>query len=514
MPKGDVLVDPPDELEMVGFELTLGSGEPGSGDGSTIQSRVAAEPVGEVGERFVARLQLLWTYLNKIGAVAQATSITNMAMLVSLVGQLKGKTRKTGDQSVLATAELRIKAKRSNGDSVENVITVPILDDRTLKTLREHTKYHDAAMRILHETSVQQIVNSFEHLMAGLVRKHIRDNIKAAAADRTITYRELLEYGTLEEAQRRVTEAQVLEFLRNKDFAAQLKYLKSELNVDLRSHFGEVDEFAELVLRRHAIVHADGVATAEYRRHAKKLVNPTDLPAEGARLELTPAYVSSQWDRAYAMGVIVAHLADRSIARARKDKGAEEEADTFLVNAAFWAIQKGRYQCAQRILAYAGQLKLSKDGCDRMVAVNLAQAMKWAGDETGCVRELTKHDWEASSAVFKLVVEVLREGPDVEKLLARAVSDGDIDEYSVYEWPVFQAWRKTTEFADVMKRVFGEGSREPEGEFAASLLDFDYRKTLEKLQRLGRVQVSPATKTPADGDVAPVVGDLNGSKVH
>src|SRR5690606_9479122 len=103
-----------------------------------------------------------------------------------------------------AIAELRVELDAGDGEKTPVALTVPVTNERHLKVIGEHAKYHDAAMRILHETAVQYLVNAYEHLMGDLVRRHIFHNTREAAKDKTITYRELLEYGTLEEAQRRV----------------------------------------------------------------------------------------------------------------------------------------------------------------------------------------------------------------------------------------------------------------------------------------------------------------------
>lgn len=405
---------------------------------------------------------------------------------MSLLGELTHRDGGESQPGPLCNAHVHLQACDPQGNSKTLDVTVPVHDEKVFRAIREHAKYHDAASRILHESALQQVVNSFEFLMASIVRQHIRENLKAVSAEHSITYRELLEYGSLEEAQRRVTEAQVLEFLRNKDAAEQLKHLKDSLKVDIRNHFTDVDRFLELVLRRHAVVHADGIATAEYRRKAKKLMKSEELPAEGTRLALDSSYITGSWDCVYSMGIITCHLWARSRALDRKDKEAEEAADNHLNNAAFWALQNQRWAAAQAILGYASKLKLASEGGQRMVAVNLAQAFKWAGDQRACDEVLDKHDWGASSSVFQATVEALRNGPRLEELLGRAIRDGDINSEDVNTWPVFRQLREDSGFLGMMGRLFGTDGETRDSSPQARLLDFDYEKTMARLRSTGR----------------------------
>jgi hypothetical protein len=491
-----------DEFRVVEFSVTtrpVEDAEADSTDVSVPKVKASGGEIADIGRRFCTRLQLLWTYVTKIGTVAHATSVTNAATLLALIGELSTDPH-GADRAALAIADVTIRLKNDHGELKTESLSIPITAERHLKTIAEHRTFSDAAIRILHESAVQQLVNGYENLVADLVRRHILSNTRAAAKDQTITYQELLEYGSLEEAQRRVTEVMVTAFVRGKNTLEHLQYMKKELNVDVLSHFQEVDPFRELVLRRHAIVHAGGVATAEYVRRVREIAGMAGLQMEGKRLDLDASYIAENWDRTYALGVITCHLAGVSEARRNSDKDLEEAVDYFLINASYWAIENKRYHAAELTLKYASRLHLSKDTCQRMVAINLAQTLKWQGQEEAARIELDRHDWESASRLFRLGAEVIREGPDVEKHMRGAVADGDLSADAVYAWPLFRRLREMPDFDDMVKRVFGDGIAGPSNEFAAAFLDFDYEETLRKLARVGRERATAKLHAPPNRD--------------
>ena len=233
------------------------------------------------------------------------------------------------------------------------------------------------------------------------------------------------------------------------------------------------------MLRRHAIVHAGGIATPDYIRKLKS-VGGFELPAEGTQLELSPGYVVSAWDVVYALGVVTFHLLAKATARRDHDAEAEDDADQWLNTCAFWAISQKRYAAAEKILSYANATRLVKNSCELMVLINLAQTYKWQGQEQKCRELLGKHDWGATNSAFQLAAGVLC-GEDIAVLMTRAVKDGQLSLDNVYEWPLFQEVRRRPDFGTLLESVFGAGTIRPIEPFPATLLDLSPKARLDKI---------------------------------
>ena len=434
------------------------------------------------GEQFGTRLQLLLTYRREIAAVAIGTSFANVVSLFALLSEMAAASRKRNATDALASFSFDIAFEDAEGNAHQFSTRGPIYEHHHFKAVADRAKYHDAALRLLYETTVQQLVNSYERLIGDIARAHIFENTRVAAKDQTLTYEQILEFASLDEIKRAVVEAQVTDLIRNQDTLQQLKWLSDQLgrDVDVRSQYPNVNAFRGLELRRHAIVHAGGMATSEYLRRLKAL-GEHESASEGTQLELSSTYIEDAWDNVYALGMVTVHLA--SVARARRLKDAEQEAnaDARLNEAAFWAIGQQRYRAAEAILEYANRRTLAKTTCALMVRVNLAQTYKWQGRNEDCEKLLCEHDWEAANDQFRLCVAVLREQEDAEQYLARAAGSGAIRLSDLYEWPLFTKFRQQEEFSAIVERVFGRDARPPLEKFPASLLNFSHEETLREL---------------------------------
>ena len=452
------------------------------------------------GQHFATRLQLILNYRREVATLARATSFANSVSIFALLSEIAAASRNRDEADALASFAFDVLFEDEDGRSHQFLAAGPIYEQHHYKAVADRAKYHDAALRLLYETSVQQLVSAYERLIGDIARSHIFENAQVAAKDQSLTYRQILELGSLDEVKRAVVEAQVKNLIRNSDTLEQLKWLHERLNVDVRSHFSDIGAFRGLELRRHAIVHAGGIATSEYLRRLAAL-GESETATEGTPLELSSAYIERAWDVVYSLGIVTVHLA--SVARARGLGDGEQvvQADGRLNEAAFWAIQQERHRAAQKILEYAQKLRLSNTTDQLMVIVNLAQTYKWQGREKDCQDLLCAHDWEATNDRFCLCVAVLKD-ENAEQYLERAVKGGHIRLADLYQWPVFSRFRELDEFPAVVERVFGPDARPPLEKFPASLLtNVSHEETLRKLFEhfRGLSERVAESNQPADG---------------
>ena len=238
----------------------------------------AGRSLYEAGEQFATRLQLLLTYRREIGTVARATSFANAVSIFTLLSDMVESSRDRDGTDALASFSFDLLTESEDGSVRRLSARGPIYEHHHVTAVQNRVKYHDAALRLLHETSVQQLVNSYERLIGEIARAHIFENTQKAAKDQSLTYRQILEFGSIDEVKRAVVEAQVRDLIRNSNTLEQLQWLRERLNVDVRSQFPGIDAFRGLELRRHAIVHAGGIATSEYKRRLGVLGRPNRQP--------------------------------------------------------------------------------------------------------------------------------------------------------------------------------------------------------------------------------------------
>ncbi len=434
-----------------------------------------------IAQNFVTYMQVLWQYAHEVGAVAERTSLTNLAVLPSLLKDIeKRRNEAAPDEIPVATIVFAVEDKEKVQHQEKSF---PVFEVEHAEKLGQCLTQHAKALKLLNETVLQQMVNAWERALGDLVAWKFRADPDAIPKDRTLSYSQILTFADFGEARRHVVEEEVGDFLKSKTTVEQLKYFKDEFGADFRSQFPAVGELCEIVLRRHAVVHAGGMASSEYCRRVAGLKNLPDRPAEtGKPLAIHSGYIKRAWSVIYSAGVVLTHSVAKSHARGKKCKKDEEAADSFLINAAFNAIKTGQYEAAKTILCYAHNLRLASSGSDLMVAVNLAQAHKWSGDDVACQALLDEQDWASCSANYRLCVAALREDEDTfARELGIVAKEETVGIPELFEWPVFQRLRKKESFSEVVKKAYGEDVKIPAISKKPKLLDFEPEVTISGL---------------------------------
>ena len=229
--------------------------------------------------------------------------------IFALFSEMISASRNRDKASALASFSIEMVLEDENGDPYPFSVRGPIYEAHHVKAVEDRVKYHGAALRLLYETTVQQLVNSYERLIGDIARSHILENTEAAAKEQSLTYEQILDFASLDEVKRAVVEAQVTDLIRNRSTLEQLQWLQTQLKIDVRAQGKGVDAFRGLELRRHAIVHAGGIATSEYLRRLKVLGEHESAP-EGKPLELSSTYIENAWDVVYALGIVTVHFSE------------------------------------------------------------------------------------------------------------------------------------------------------------------------------------------------------------
>ena len=436
-----------------------------------------------LAHNYVTVLQMLWKYLQSIYREASSTSFTNIISLPLLLHDIKEREKKATKEDVpICIFDFHVTSEDDEGDPKTVTITSKVYDTEHVNILTKVRDYHNAALRILHETVIQQIVNSYEKILGDVIRWQLNNDPSIKKKDQTISYKDILSFGSFDDVKNHVIDKEIEDFLKRKSTEEQLKYLDDTLGVDIASHFPNLPEFKEFLLRRHAIVHAGGIATSEYVRRVKKIPSYNgELISEGEFLPLSHSYVTKGWNNAYSMGIILLHLIAKSNARSHRSKEDEDSADSLIVQAAFTNIQNDQLDASEQILRYANKLHLAKESSNLMVSVNLAQTLLWQGKEQECFEILDEHDWSACNSNFQLCVAALRNDiTSFKKIMSEVANQQLLSRTELFEWPVFRKIRENENFDKWVDEVFGEDQKQVSDIFNPMLLDFDTKQRLQK----------------------------------
>lgn len=431
-----------------------------------------------IAQKFVTLLELYWQYKDAIGPVAEKTSLLNSVKMPDLFLEIQ-RRNKEADPNEKPIAKIVLILKRK-GEEKEKEISAPIFEYKHIKQFRENTKYHNKATLFLHETVHQQMVNAWERMLADLLDWKFRNTPEIIPQEKTIPYSAILTFKDLKDVQNYLIEEETTDFLRRKPTLDQIRYFKDEFKVDIESVFPYVADLCEIILRRHVIVHAGGIANSEYINKTSKLKKLTiKIPKEGSILSEDPDYLSRSWCIIYAAGVILLHLLAVNHARNKNSQDDENEADNFLINSAYNAIKNEQYFAAELVLQYATKRRLTKEGSDLKNRINLAQTYKWQGRDKECTKLLDQFDVPACSALYRLCIATLRDDfKAFSTNLKIAQQEGSIKGDDLNEWPVFKEIRGHEKFKGLFKDVFGFDFNSIADRKQVKLLNFESEKEL------------------------------------
>ena len=349
---------------------------------------------------------------------------------------------------------------------------VPIERQARLRTLRGQIHKLKISRQLIPQNFLVSYVSEFDAFLGALLRviylkkpELLNDN------SRQITYTDLLEFDSLDDAKGHVLEKEVETILR-KSHVEHFSILENKFTIELRKGLSIWSEFIEITERRNLFVHTNGIVSDQYIKVCKEHgvdVSDTNI---GDELSVSADYLKRAKTVIFEISVKLAHVLWRKLFPD------ERSADNNLNNVCFNLISNEKNSRAIDLLEFAVSLpKHHNETTKRMMVINLAQAYKWSDKSDKCSEVIKRFDWSATDYLFQLALAVLEE--DYEKsanILEAVVNSEDLKEKEVIEWPLFNEFRKTNEFLEKFKELFGQDYAERE-----SLIDEEFNNHIENI---------------------------------
>ncbi len=237
----------------------------------------------------------------------------------------------------------------------------------------------------------------------------------------------------------------------HKRHAAQIDWLAHRLNMRLDSDADLIARFVELTQRRHLYAHSGGVVTNQYVAAClKHEIEPH--AGVGERLAIDDAYLEDAYQTLYEIAIKLSQVVWRKVFPAER-----ADADSALASMTYSLLVFEEFELARTLLSFAVDLPAhSEERARRMFVVNLAQAHKWLGDDAACRAVLAQEDWSACEDAFELARAVLHDEFDRARDLMIAVAQrNDVERGAFDDWPLFRAFRSTTQFAEAYQEAYG-----------------------------------------------------------
>lgn len=449
-------------------------------------------------ERFRLRATQLFEFWAGVGGVVSTSRASNLSKFAPLLADIRARA-KAVHETTAPIAELVIEWKypaSSGGEAKVERRKCAVHEVDHLEKVLSFQRSQRVADRILNESILQQIVNTFEFLLADLLYVYY-----ASAGDRSldtlsISYKDLLSFSSLDEAKRYALDAAVEQFTRSGSLEDHIKKFKELFSVDVASLCANrYKELRETFLRRHLVVHGNGRVTSTYQSALRSMRLPAtpefSAPPTGHIIELDSSYIRNAWTAMVSVGAIVGHAWRYSLQKDQSERSGFESADNELNLTAYECLRLRQYPAAFEILSYAVTRPLKSEAVQQMALINLAQTLIWMGRVSESREVLSRRDWSTCSSVYRLCVATLTEDlAAFQKELALCRQEGSIDSVNLCEWPVFQKVRGDSRFVAVIRKCLGRDALAGLGKSDWKLIDPNPQVAMPGLAK----QKSPSSK--------------------
>lgn len=316
-----------------------------------------------------------------------------------------------GEKSIL---EEYIKKNSLQNVSADGIGTANAKLAIPIDKIEEYDKYYEGIQNIVNvscnllNTQFVDCVTQFDNFLQNLMRCIYRLHPEILkSSDKNITYRELLELTTIDNAKEFVVES-VLTELFHGSHSDQFKHFFKITKVDVAADMDELyKSLIEITERRNIHIHCHGKASKQYIDVCKQ--NKVEVTvSEGDELRIDDNYFLDSIDKLLELSVKIGYLVWK-----KQDRNERENADQFLISLCNELIKQKRCKLAVALIDY---LIDHKDNSMSQFNKHLLK-MYWicAQKNMNNTVEYTKglnEDWTSVKPFITLILYVLKEDYD------------------------------------------------------------------------------------------------------
>lgn len=340
----------------------------------------------------------------------------------------------------------------TSGGTVTADVPPALIRDCTL--MQRKVDHTSTAAKAISRSFVVSLISQYDSFLGTLIRALIGLRPELInSSDRVLTFKDLNAFSSISAARDFVVEKEVESLIR-KSHTEQFDWLENRFSVKLRKGLDSWCTFVEATERRNLFVHCEGRVSSQYLDVCRQHDIDCSTRILGEELTVSQTYFSEVSETVLEIGVKLGHVLWRKLCPEQR-----EDADGSLNQVCLDLISDRRYRLAVKVLDFAtNTLKnWSSEAVRRIFVLNRAQAYKWSNDEQTCGKILAAEDWTAVEGKFALAKAVLiNDFSQAVNIMKRIGKGSQIPQEAYKDWPVFREFRKTPEFRDCYRQVFGE----------------------------------------------------------
>lgn len=306
---------------------------------------------------------------------------------------------------------------------------------------------------IFRQNSLVMLVSKYDEFLSEILTTIFRNNPdRLKSPDKTLSYDEILQVKTIEEALSKFIAKEVDKIIRE-SHSEHIKYLDKQLKINLQQKIVSWKKFVELTERRNLFVHTGGRISRQYTcvciANEIKLDNKVQ---ENTILNVTDQYFEEAYECLFEIGFKIGQSVYRKLFSDRL-----EPIETSLNSVGVRLLEKGQWGLSKIIFDYGLSIPskmLFSEEFHRLYMINKCIALKGSGDVDSMLKLLNSVDWSASHQRFILAGHVLKnEYDEAEKIMVDMPVRYISEEY-YRTWPLFQDFRNSEQFKRAFKILF------------------------------------------------------------
>ena len=360
------------------------------------------------------------------------------------------KTSSNRFEKFIKDKGIKITSEEENKNVSYNV---PIECIREFERLKDELSRSVEAYVLIPRNTIVAMVSLYDAFIADLLEcAYVLKPQLLNACEKEFSFSEIMQFENLEKIKQHVIEKDVESVLRESHIK-QFEILSNRFKVELTKDLPSYNSFIEITERRNLFVHTNGRVSSQYLKVCKD--RPFDHKDKdvmiGEELSATPTYVEHCYNILFEIGVKLGQVLWRKI------ENDLEKADDSLIDIGYDLLKSKKYLLARVILDFASKpyVKHFNKETEYVLCVNRALAYYLQEDKENCSSIINEIDWSGAELKFRLANKVLLEQYDDASGLMKKIGNNNEIRLGYMEWPLFNNFRKTQQFKDAFKEIFG-----------------------------------------------------------
>ncbi len=322
--------------------------------------------------------------------------------------------------------------------------------------LNRQLRAYGLAFKTIPRSYIMALISQYDAFLGRLIRVvYLTKPQLLNTSDRNLTFSQLVEFASVEEAKEFILEKEIEGVLR-KSHAEQFQWMETKFDMPLRKGLDSWTTFVEVTERRNLFVHTGGVVSSQYVKVCDEHKVDLGKISIGDELGVTREYFEKAYNVIFEIGFKLAHVFWRKFSPENVT-----EADENLISLGYDVLHEENYPLTKMIFDFATQTlknKYSSDENRRIMIVNRALAYKWCGDDKKAKDFIAQEDWSATRARFRLAEATLMDDFEsaYEIMKEIGVNVKEVSKKDYRDWPLFKSIKKEQNFLETFQEIFGE----------------------------------------------------------